>query len=87
MEGHELYRRWVGLCDSTGKFDGIQGYLRLSLTILGPGDVAPAHDVEEEVRIVWEGSNQRVTRMMTPQICSRWSCCLPRLSPNDILST
>lgn len=24
MQGHELYRKWVGLTDATGKFPGLQ---------------------------------------------------------------
>lgn len=24
LEGHELYRRWVGLVDTTGKHGGVQ---------------------------------------------------------------
>ena len=51
-EGHEIYKRWVGLtCSHTNRKPligsaaegGIQGYVRLSLTLLGPGDKAPVH--------------------------------------------
>ncbi|MCO5110335.1 MAG: hypothetical protein M9929_05760 [Burkholderiaceae bacterium] len=36
---HCYHRRWVGLVDPTnGKDRGLQGYLRLSVSVLGPGD-------------------------------------------------
>jgi len=43
-ENHELYRKWIALVDKTGEFPGVQGYLRLSITVLGPKDSAPAHE-------------------------------------------
>ncbi len=48
LEGHELYRKWVALTDRSGKVSGIQGYLKLSITVLGPRDPSPAHDEKEE---------------------------------------
>ena len=45
---HEIYRQWVALTDSTGKYKGIQGYLKLSVTVMGPKDEPPAHTEEEE---------------------------------------
>ena len=55
---HELYRRWVAL---TAPFSarqrgllrkpaegGVQGYVRLSLTLLGPGDKPPYHAPGED---------------------------------------
>jgi hypothetical protein len=48
MDGHELYRKWVALTDSSGKENGVQGYLKLSITVLAPGDVSPAHNEDEE---------------------------------------
>jgi hypothetical protein len=34
---HELYRRWVALTDITGKHEGVQGYLRVSVAIVPEG--------------------------------------------------
>jgi hypothetical protein len=48
MEGHELYRKWVALSDSTGKEEGVQGYLKLSILCMGPGDNPPTHNVDED---------------------------------------
>jgi hypothetical protein len=43
--GHELYRQWVAVTDPTEADDsGTQGYLRLSVTVLGPGDQQVMHD-------------------------------------------
>ena len=36
---HELYRRWVPLMDDEDADDvGVQGYLKISISIVGPGD-------------------------------------------------
>ncbi|KAH9070578.1 hypothetical protein Ae201684P_002935 [Aphanomyces euteiches] len=41
----ELYRQWVALVDYKNKKDkGIQGFLMLSLAIVGPGESFPIHD-------------------------------------------
>ena len=38
--GHELWRTWVGLMDATHAADAgsLQGMLRVSVSVLGPGD-------------------------------------------------
>jgi len=49
LPGHELYREWVGLVDTkSSKDNGYQGYLKLSITVLGPCDEQLSHDVEKE---------------------------------------
>ena len=46
---HEYYQQWVALTDPTDKSDtGIQGYLKVSVTVLGPGDSQRFHDPEKE---------------------------------------
>jgi hypothetical protein len=41
---HELYRQWVALMDDEDTDDvGVQGYLKLSVFILGPGDKLKMH--------------------------------------------
>ena len=47
--GHELYRQWAGLFDPiTTRDSGFQGFLKLSCTVLGPGDAQVFHDPEKE---------------------------------------
>ncbi len=47
--GHELYRQWAGLFDPISTSDsGFQGFLKLSCTVLGPGDAQVFHDPEKE---------------------------------------
>ena len=43
---HEIYRQWVALCpEPGGEFEGIQGYLRLSVTVLPEGaELKTIHD-------------------------------------------
>ena len=54
--GHELYRKWVALTAPFSARDnflvkddrgGIQGYLKLSITLLAPGDKPVVHDDDE----------------------------------------
>jgi len=51
-ETHEIYRSWMGLTDTEENNDevGIQGYLKASITVLGPGDPIPVHDLDQELK-------------------------------------
>lgn len=50
-ENHEIYRTWVGLInDEDVENSGVQGYLKLSIQIVGPGDKLYVHDEAEEKR-------------------------------------
>mmetsp|Transcript_19079 Transcript_19079/g.72115 ORF Transcript_19079/g.72115 Transcript_19079/m.72115 type:complete len:2052 (-) Transcript_19079:79-6234(-) len=50
-KNHELYRQWVGLLDDTNPADvGVQGYLKFSIAIIGPGDKLVPHDEMEDIR-------------------------------------
>ena len=56
---HEMYRKWVALMDDDNPEDtGVQGYLKLSIQILGPGDKLKVHDEEEEARKEKEASKR-----------------------------
>jgi hypothetical protein len=47
---HELYREWVGLVDDVDAEDiGVQGYLKLSVTFVGPGEKVYIHDLDAEM--------------------------------------
>ncbi|KAH8059008.1 hypothetical protein JL722_5555 [Aureococcus anophagefferens] len=49
LPDHEFYRKWVGLIDNSNKDDnGYQGYMKVSITVLGPDDEQKAHDVDKE---------------------------------------
>ncbi|CAM9162703.1 unnamed protein product [Scytosiphon promiscuus] len=50
-KGHEVYRTWVALRDAeSGEETGVQGFLKLSVTVLGPGDRQQVHDLAEEMQ-------------------------------------
>mmetsp|Transcript_9637 Transcript_9637/g.30891 ORF Transcript_9637/g.30891 Transcript_9637/m.30891 type:complete len:1963 (-) Transcript_9637:92-5980(-) len=52
LDDHEYYRKWVGLVDTkSSEDDGYQGFLKLSITVLGPGDIQKAHDIEKEYQL------------------------------------
>ncbi|CAM9728118.1 unnamed protein product [Heterosigma akashiwo] len=49
-ENHEIYRQWIGVIDNKSKKDkGPQGWIKLSITLLGPGDRQKVHNIEEEI--------------------------------------
>jgi hypothetical protein len=49
MPHHEVYRAWVGLTDDTNEADkGLQGLLKLSVTVLGPGDKPFVHPPNDD---------------------------------------
>eukprot|EP00002_Diphylleia_rotans_P002830 TRINITY_DN1183_c0_g1_i3.p1 TRINITY_DN1183_c0_g1~~TRINITY_DN1183_c0_g1_i3.p1 ORF type:complete len:909 (-),score=187.42 TRINITY_DN1183_c0_g1_i3:335-3061(-) len=48
QQSHEIWKTWIPLTDTTGKHDGVQGYLKVSVTVLGPGDTQKSHSEEEE---------------------------------------
>ena len=65
---HELYRTWVALTAAGGPSEesSVKGYLKLSLTILGPGDnpfVHPSGEEDEE-----EGDGIPANVLMPPTI-------------------
>jgi len=41
---HELYRSYIALTDPTDETGAINGYLKVTIAILGPGDKPPVHD-------------------------------------------
>lgn len=51
-EHHEVYKQWVGLVDEKNEEDaGCQGYLQLSVVVLGPGDRQYLHKEEESADV------------------------------------
>ena len=63
MDQHELFRRWVPLTDVTGETDGVQGYLKISINVLGPGDKPPVHDPTAGLK---DKNNDGVSKLFTP---------------------
>ena len=47
---HEIYRKWVILQYTTDESEGIQGYLRVSVSVLGPGDKPAVHDPSKNLK-------------------------------------
>eukprot|EP00981_Chlorochromonas_danica_P000154 scaffold46_cov196-Ochromonas_danica.AAC.4 len=46
---HEMYRQWVPLMDDEDPGDvGVQGYLKISIQIIGPGEKVKVHDEDAE---------------------------------------
>ena len=45
---HELYRMWVAMTDTADETQGINGFLKLTINVLGPGDKPPVHDPSKD---------------------------------------
>lgn len=75
---HELYRTWVALMnDEDPECVGVQGYLKCSVQIVGPGDKLKIHDEEEEMRKEKEMEKTNAGDMsslclMPPSIKKEW---------------
>ena len=75
---HEMYRKWVALMDDEDADDvGVQGYLKLSVSIIGPGDKPVVHDEEEELkeekkREILSGGDMTGLVLMPPTIKKSW---------------
>ena len=61
---HELYKQWVALTDVTGDNEGVQGYLQVTIVVLGPKDEQYIHPESEE----WDTSGSLLNVMMPPQV-------------------
>lgn len=66
---HEIFRKWIGLTDLTDKYEGIQGYLKVSIVCLGPGDEQKIHTLEEIEELEQNVSDDLV--LMPPQITQK----------------
>lgn len=75
---HELYRQWVALMDDVDTDDvGVQGFLKLSVFILGPGDKQKVHDeekemIEEQQKEVSSGGDISSMVLSVPVIRKSW---------------
>lgn len=51
QKDHESYRKWIPLMDDEDEEDvGVQGYMKLSVSIIGPGEKMKVHDEDAEKR-------------------------------------
>lgn len=48
QKNHEFFRQWVALSDITDEHEGVQGFLRASVVVLGPDDEQYIHTADEE---------------------------------------
>jgi len=73
QKNHEIYRKWIALTykdeeNAKIKTTGVQGYLKLSICVLGPKDSAPAHDDKEELDEETEGADLQSMVLMPPDV-------------------
>jgi hypothetical protein len=47
---HELFRKWVIMTDTTDATEGVKGYVRVTINVLGPGDRPPVHNALKDLK-------------------------------------
>jgi hypothetical protein len=76
---HEYYREWVALMDDEDPEDvGVQGYLKFSCQIIGPGEKIKVHDLQadllaEQDKETKSGGDIGSLVLSTPTISKSWS--------------
>eukprot|EP00698_Gefionella_okellyi_P008992 TRINITY_DN2257_c0_g1_i2.p1 TRINITY_DN2257_c0_g1~~TRINITY_DN2257_c0_g1_i2.p1 ORF type:complete len:1294 (-),score=282.18 TRINITY_DN2257_c0_g1_i2:252-4133(-) len=64
---HELHRKWLGLT-AAPQHAGLQGFLKVSCIVLGPGDPQPAHDKEGDDEEEITSDNLQDMVLMPPDV-------------------
>ena len=73
---HEFYRQWVPLMDDEDGADvGVQGYIKITIQIIGPGEKIKAHDemadIEKELAAESKCGNDISSLMASVPIIQR----------------
>jgi hypothetical protein len=64
---HEMHRQWVALADVSNPVDTtITGFVRLSISVTGPGDKAHVHDAVEDMKRERESGNDGMQDALVP---------------------
>ena len=51
QKDHEVYRTWIGVLNTDSCACAVQGYLKCSITIIGPSDKMKVHDLKKEAQV------------------------------------
>jgi hypothetical protein len=82
---HEFYRQWVPLMDDSDPEDvGVQGYLKISITMVGPGEKPKTHDEDAEraaeiAKEAMAGSDISSLVLHAPTITKEWKYVVCKL--------
>ena len=60
---HELYKMWVAMTDMNDETQAINGYVKISINVLGPGDKPPIHDPTKALK---DKNDHGVSKLFTP---------------------
>lgn len=60
---HELYKMWVTMSDMSDETQAINAFVKITISVLGPGDKPPVHDPSKDVN---NRNDNGVTRLFTP---------------------
>ena len=88
-KSHELYRQWVPLMDDVDEEDvGVQGYLKLSVSVIGPGEKVKVHDLDAELQEEIEkenaaGGDLSSLLLSTPAVRKEWQYLVAKIYKCD----
>eukprot|EP01122_Echinamoeba_exundans_P013557 TRINITY_DN5939_c0_g1_i1.p1 TRINITY_DN5939_c0_g1~~TRINITY_DN5939_c0_g1_i1.p1 ORF type:complete len:1400 (-),score=332.16 TRINITY_DN5939_c0_g1_i1:124-4323(-) len=68
QKNHEIFAKWLLLSKPNGKNPGSQGFLKVSVMVLGPGETAAAHDEGAEFLDDNDGADLQSMVLMPPEI-------------------
>jgi dysferlin len=60
---HELYKMWITMTDMSDETQAINAFVKVSVSVLGPGDKPPVHDPSKDLN---NKNDNGVTRLFTP---------------------
>jgi hypothetical protein len=49
---HELYKMWIAVTDVSDETSSINGFIKVTINVLGPGDKPPVHDPTKDLKNV-----------------------------------
>ena len=72
-ENHEIHNQWIGISDPTSaEKEGVQGFLKISVAVLGPHDKRRAWDPRDEEREAAEDDDKGITaKLLMPPAVDR----------------
>lgn len=60
---HELYKMWIAMTDPSDETSSINGYVKITVNVLGPGDKPPVHDPTKDLK---NTEDNGVSKLFTP---------------------
>jgi dysferlin len=57
---HELYKMWIAVTDVSDETSSINGFIKVTINVLGPGDKPPVHDPTKDLKNVNDNGQMKL---------------------------